>query len=89
MVVLKALPFAYNRDLQEDKEPVFDSVDQLMILLPAVTGMISTAKFKSVNISKNAASDFSLATEIADHLAKRGVPFAQAHEVAGACVKYC
>jgi len=89
MVVLKALPFAYNRDLQEDKEPVFDSVDQLLILLPAVTGMIATAKFKSVNISKNAASDFSLATEIADYLAKHGVPFAQAHEVAGACVKYC
>jgi argininosuccinate lyase len=89
MVVLKALPFAYNRDLQEDKEPVFDSVDQLLLLLPAVTGMISTAKFKSVNISKNAASDFSLATEIADYLAKCGVPFAQAHEVAGACVKYC
>jgi argininosuccinate lyase len=89
MVVLKALPFAYNRDLQEDKEPVFDSVDQLLILLPAITGMIATAKFKSVNISKNAASDFSLATEIADYLAKRGVPFAQAHEVAGACVKYC
>ena len=89
MVVLKALPFAYNRDLPEDKEPVFDSVDQLLILLPAVTGMVATAKFKSVNISKNAASDFSLATEIADYLAKRGVPFAQAHEVAGACVKYC
>jgi argininosuccinate lyase len=89
MVVLKALPFAYNRDLQEDKEPVFDSVDQLLILLPAITGMIATAKFNSINISKNAASDFSLATEIADYLAKRGVPFAQAHEVAGACVKYC
>ena len=89
MVVLKALPFAYNRDLQEDKEPVFDSVDQLLMLLPAVTGMIATAKFKSINISKNAASDFSLATEIADYLAKRGIPFAQAHEVAGACVKYC
>jgi argininosuccinate lyase len=72
-----------------DKEPVFDSVDQLLILLPAVTGMIATAKFKSVNISKNAASDYSLATEIADYLAKRGVPFAQAHEVAGAWVKYC
>lgn len=89
MIVLKALPFAYNRDLQEDKEPVFDSVDQLLMLLPTVTGMIATAKFKSINISKNAASDFSLATEIADYLAKRGVPFAQAHEVAGACVKYC
>ena len=89
LVVLKALPFAYNRDLQEDKEPVFDSVDQLITLLPAVTGMIKTAKFKKPNISKNATAGFALATEIADYLAKSGVPFAQAHEVAGACVRYC
>ncbi len=89
MVVLKALPFAYNRDLQEDKEPAFDSVDQLLLLLPAVTGMVSTAKFNVANISRNAASGYSLATEIADYLAKRGIPFSQAHEVAGACVKYC
>ncbi len=89
MVVLKALPFAYNRDLQEDKEPVFDSVDQLLLLLPAITGMVSTSKFNATNIEKNAASDFSLATEIADYLAKNGLPFAQAHEVAGKCVKYC
>ena len=89
LVVLKALPFAYNRDLQEDKEPVFDSVDQLLMLLPAVTGMVATAKFKSANISKNAASGFSLATEIADYLAKSGIPFSEAHEAAGACVRYC
>ena len=89
LVVLKALPFAYNRDLQEDKEPVFDSVDQLITLLPAVTGMIKTAKFKSINISKNATAGFALATEIADYLAKSGVPFSQAHEAAGACVRYC
>ena len=89
LVVLKALPFAYNRDLQEDKEPVFDSIDQLLILLPAITGMVATAKFKSANISKNADSGFALATEIADYLAKTGVPFSEAHEAAGACVKYC
>ena len=89
LVVLKALPFAYNRDLQEDKESVFDSVDQLLILLPAMTGMIETAKFKTTNISKDAASGFSLATEIADYLAKSGLPFSTAHEVAGECVKYC
>ena len=89
LVVLKGLPFAYNRDLQEDKEPVFDSVDQLLILLPAVTGMIETAQFDSAAISKGAADGFSLATEIADFLAKKQIPFATAHEVAGECVKFC
>ena len=89
LVVLKGLPFAYNRDLQEDKEPVFDSVDQLLILLPAITGMIATAQFDSAAISKGAADGFSLATEIADFLAKKQIPFATAHEVAGECVKYC
>ena len=89
LIVLKGLPFAYNRDLQEDKEPVFDSVDQLLMLLPAFTGMVSTSKFKAANISLNVTSGFSLATEIADYLAKSGVPFSQAHEAAGACVRYC
>jgi len=89
LVVLKGLPFAYNRDLQEDKEPVFDSVDQLLILIPAITGMIETAQFNSTAISKGAADRFSLATEIADFLAKKQIPFATAHEVAGECVKFC
>jgi argininosuccinate lyase len=89
MVVLKGMPFAYNRDLQEDKEPIFDSVDQLLILLPAVSGMVESARFKSDIIEKTASSGFSLATEIADFLAKKQVPFATAHEVAGACVKFC
>ena len=89
LVVLKGLPFAYNRDLQEDKEPVFDSVDQLLVLLPAITGMIETAQFNSAAISKGAADGFSLATEIADFLAKKQIPFATAHEVAGECVKFC
>jgi len=89
LVVLKGLPFAYNRDLQEDKEPVFDSVDQLLILIPAITGMIETAQFNSAAISKGASDGFSLATEIADFLAKKQIPFAKAHEVAGECVKFC
>jgi len=89
LVVLKGLPFAYNRDLQEDKEPVFDSVDQLLILLPAITDMIETAQFNSAAISKGAADGFSLATEIADFLANKQIPFATAHEVAGECVKFC
>ena len=89
LVVLKAMPFAYNRDLQEDKEPIFDSVDQLLILLPAISGMVETAKFKQTNISKLASAGYSLATEIADFLSKTGVPFSIAHEAAGACVKFC
>jgi argininosuccinate lyase len=89
LVVLKAMPFAYNRDLQEDKEPVFDSVEQLLILLPTIAGMVDTAKFKPAKIAKGAAAGFSLATEIADFLSKTGVPFSIAHEVAGACVQYC
>jgi len=89
LVVLKALPFGYNRDLQEDKEPIFDSVDQLLILLPAVTGMVESSRFNSDQISKTVLDDFTLATEIADYLAKKQVPFSQAHEAAGACVKLC
>jgi len=89
LVVLKAMPFAYNRDLQEDKEPIFDSVDQLLILLPAITGMVASAKFKLANISKTASAGYSLATEIADFLCKTGVTFAIAHEIAGECVKFC
>ena len=89
LVVLKGMPFAYNRDLQEDKEPVFDSVDQLLILLPALTGMVSTAKFNKDAITKMAATGFSLSTEIADFLAKKQIPFSKAHEVAGECVKFC
>ena len=89
LTTLKGLPFAYNRDLQEDKEPVFDSIETLLVLLPALTGMVATAKFNGANISKGAHSGFALATEIADYLAKKAIPFAEAHEVAGTCVKFC
>jgi len=89
LVISKGLAFAYNRDLQEDKEPTFDSVETLLVLLPAITGMIETAVFHKEKIEAGATSGFSLATEIADFLAKKGIPFAQAHEIAGKCVKYC
>jgi len=89
LTTLKGLPFAYNRDLQEDKEPVFDSIETLMVLLPALTGMVTTAKFNGAHISKGAHSGFALATEIADYLAKKAIPFAQAHEIAGKCVQFC
>ena len=89
MTTMKGLPFAYNRDLQEDKEPVFDSIETLLVLLPALTGMVATAKFDASRISQGVDLGYALATEIADYLAKKSIPFAQAHEAAGACVKKC
>ena len=89
LTMLKGLPFAYNRDLQEDKEPLFDSIDTLLLVLPAVTGMIATTDFDREKMALAAPTGFSLATEIADYLAKKKVPFAQAHEAAGKCVAIC
>jgi argininosuccinate lyase len=89
LTMLKGLPFAYNRDLQEDKEPLFDSIDTLLLVLPAVTGMVATTDFDREKMALAAPTGFSLATEIADYLAKKKVPFAQAHEAAGKCVAMC
>jgi argininosuccinate lyase len=89
LTMLKGLPFAYNRDLQEDKEPLFDSIDTLMLVIPAVTGMIATTDFDREKMALAAPAGFSLATEIADYLAKKSVPFAEAHEAAGKCVAMC
>ncbi|MEU4114649.1 argininosuccinate lyase [Kitasatospora sp. NPDC028055] len=89
LATLKALPLAYNRDLQEDKEPVFDSCDTLEVLLPAFTGMMATLTVHRERLEELAPAGFSLATDIAEWLVKQGVPFRVAHEVAGACVKVC
>ncbi|CAG7573421.1 argininosuccinate lyase [Barrientosiimonas humi] len=89
MTTLKALPLAYNRDLQEDKEPVFDAVDTLEVLLPAVAGMVGTLTFHPDRLESLAPQGFSLATDIAEWLVREGVPFRVAHEVAGACVRVC
>jgi argininosuccinate lyase len=89
LATLKALPLAYNRDLQEDKEPVFDSVDTLEILLPAFTGMVATLRFDTDRMAELAPQGFSLATDVAEWLVREGVPFRVAHEVAGACVRRC
>jgi argininosuccinate lyase len=89
LATLKGLPLAYNRDLQEDKEPVFDSIDQLLVLLPAVAGMVSTLTFHRERLESLAPRGFSLATDVADWLVRRRVPFADAHEIAGACVRHC
>ena len=87
MATLKGLPFAYNRDLQEDKEPVFDTVEQLLLVLPAMTGMIATLKFNTELMAQSAPQGFALATDIAEWLVREGVAFRVAHEVAGACVQ--
>ncbi|MBZ2199739.1 argininosuccinate lyase [Occultella gossypii] len=89
LATLKGLPLAYNRDLQEDKEPVFDAVDTLALLLPAVAGMVATLTFHVDRLAELAPQGFALATDIAEWLVRQGVPFRDAHEIAGACVQAC
>jgi argininosuccinate lyase len=89
LATLKGLPLAYNRDLQEDKEPVFDSVDTLEVLLPAFTGMVATLGFDTERMAALAPQGFTLATDVAEWLVRQGVPFRVAHEVAGAAVRRC
>lgn len=87
MATIKGLPFGYNRDLQEDKEPVFDTVEQLLLVLPAMTGMIATLRFDTERMAASAPEGYALATDIAEWLVREGVPFREAHEVAGASVR--
>jgi argininosuccinate lyase len=87
LATLKAQPLAYNRDLQEDKEPLFDSVGQLELLLPAIAGMLGTLRFTTARMAESAPAGFTLATDIAEWLVRQGVPFRVAHEAAGECVR--
>ena len=87
LATLKGLPLAYNRDLQEDKEPVFDAVNTLLVLLPAVIGMVETLEFNTARMAELAPQGFALATDIAEWLVREGTPFREAHEIAGACVR--
>ena len=87
LATLKAQPLAYNRDLQEDKEPLFDSVGQLELLLPAVAGMVGTLVFHTRRLAELAPAGFTLATDVAEWLVRQGVPFRTAHEAAGRCVR--
>jgi len=89
LATLKALPLSYNRDLQEDKEPMFDSFDQLMLVMPAMTGMISTLTFNKSRMEDMASAGFSLATDIAEWLVRQGVTFREAHEISGKLVSFC
>jgi argininosuccinate lyase len=89
LAMLKGLPLAYNRDLQEDKEPVFDAVDTLTVLLPAFTGMVATLEFNRNRLELLAPAGFSLATDVAEWLVKQKVSFRDAHEITGKLVSYC
>ncbi|MFT4220922.1 MAG: argininosuccinate lyase [Microbacterium sp.] len=89
LATLKGLPLAYNRDLQEDKEPVFDSIATLEVLLPAFAGMVATMRFDIDRMAQLAPEGFSLATDVADWLVRRGIPFRDAHEISGALVRAC
>ncbi len=87
LTVLKGLPFAYNRDLQEDKESVIDAIETMSLILPAMTGTVATLEFDTEKMLASAPDGFALATDIAEWVVKQGVPFREAHEIAGACVR--
>jgi argininosuccinate lyase len=87
LATLKAQPLAYNRDLQEDKEPVFDSVTQLELLLPAMAGLVGTLLFDTDRMAELAPLGYTLATDVAEWLVRQGVSFRVAHEAAGAAVR--
>jgi argininosuccinate lyase len=89
LVTLKGLPLTYNRDLQEDKEPVFDAIDTLLLVLPAVAGLVSTLRIHTAKLVGSATAGFALATDLAELLVRRGVPFREAHEIVGHLVVWC
>jgi argininosuccinate lyase len=89
LTTLKAMPLGYNRDLQEDKEPLFDSFDSLALLLPAFTGMIATIEFNRSRLQDLATAGYALATDVADYLVRKSVPFKEAHEIVGKLVAHC
>jgi len=89
LATMKALPLAYNRDLQEDKEPLFDSIDTLQLVLPALRGLIETLGVNEQALAARATDGFALATDIAEWLVTQGVAFRQAHEISGRAVALC
>jgi len=89
LTTLKGLPLAYDRDLQEDKEPIFDAVDTLLLVLPAMAGMTATMVFDSDRLTAAAPAGHALATDVAEWLVRQGVPFREAHEVVGRLVAWC
>jgi argininosuccinate lyase len=88
LTIMKALPLSYNRDLQEDKEALFDSIDTLVSTLEVFAPMIASLRVKADHISHAAEENYTLATDIADYLVKKGIPFRQAHAIVGNLVRY-
>ncbi|HVF20201.1 MAG TPA: argininosuccinate lyase [Mycobacteriales bacterium] len=89
LATLKGLPLTYNRDLQEDKEPVFDAIDTLLLVLPAMTGLIETMQVNVERLTEQAPVGFALATDVAELLVRNGVAFRDAHEAVGHLVVWC
>lgn len=89
LTTMKGLPLAYNKDMQEDKEPIFDSIDTVKLCLPVFCDMIATMTVKKDNMLKGAKGGFTNATDAADYLVKKGMPFREAHSVIGNLVFYC
>ncbi len=89
LTTLKGLPLTYNRDLQEDKEGAFDAVETLLLVLPAMSGLIATMRVNTERLEATAPEGFALATDLAELLVRRGVPFRDAHEVVGHLVVWC
>ncbi|WP_020677089.1 argininosuccinate lyase [Geopsychrobacter electrodiphilus] len=89
LTLMKSLPLAYNKDMQEDKEPLFDSIDTIKGSLKIFADMIDQMQVKADNMRNAAAQGFSTATDVADYCVRKGLPFRQAHEVVGKTVRYC
>jgi len=89
LTLMKGLPLAYNSDMQEDKEQIFDSLDTVAGCLGSMTQLLRTCRFRTDRMRAATAGDFSTATDLADFLAMRGIPFREAHEVVGSIVKWC
>ncbi|HOH36137.1 MAG TPA: argininosuccinate lyase [Spirochaetota bacterium] len=87
--VLKGLPLAYNRDLQEDKESLFDSIDTIKLSIEAMIEMLKEMTVNKERMRQAVFSNYSTATDLADYLARKGLPFREAHEVSGSIVKFC
>jgi argininosuccinate lyase len=89
LTLVKALPLTYNRDLQEDKEPLFDAFDTILGCLEIAGGVVETCVFHTEKMKESAGGGFSTATDVADYLVRRGIPFREAHEIVGKVVQYC
>jgi len=89
LTTMKGIPLAYNKDMQEDKEPIFDSVDTVKLCLDVFTKMILTMKVRKDNMRQGAKGGFTNATDLADYLVKKGIPFREAHEIVGKIVYHC